>query len=71
MRDGASETTMVSSGKVEGKGSKATHLTGGGWNPHQNCTQFATTNDDHVCGWDVRSMKQAWSVQECFSTTIR
>ena len=72
MGDGScSETTVVSTGKVEGKGGHGAHLTGGGWNPHQNCTQFATTNDHHVRGWDVRTMKQAWNVQECFSTTIR
>lgn len=67
---GCDTSRVVSSGRLEGKGGHA-HLTGGAWNPHQNCQQYATTNDHHVRGWDVRTMKQAWNVQECFSTTVR
>jgi len=68
---GGGASRIVANGKLEGKGSGHAIFSGGSWNPHQNCKQFATTNDHHVRGWDVRSMKQAWHVQECFSTIIR
>ena len=56
-------------GQLEGKGS--TKLTNGAWNPHQNCQQYATVNEHTVRGWDVRTMKQSWHINECFSTTVR
>ena len=65
--DGKSK--IISTGRLEGKGH--THLNGGSWNPHQNCQQFATINEHHVRGWDVRTMTQSWMIQECLSTTVR
>ena len=56
-------------GRLEGKGS--TKLTGGAWNPHQNCQQYATVNEHTVRGWDIRTMKQTWCISECFSTSVR
>ena len=50
---GGAKSEVVTSGKLEGKGQ--TNLMTGIWNPHQNCQQFCTANDHHVCGWDVRT----------------
>ena len=60
---------LISSGRLEGKG--YIRFNGGAWNPHQNCQQYATLNEHHVRGWDVRTMAQSWTIQECFSTTLR
>ena len=48
-------------GKLEGKGFN--ELTYGAWNPHQNSQQYATINEYHIRGWDVRIMKQAWTFE--------
>ena len=56
-------------GKLEGKGFN--ELNCGTWNPHQNCQQFATVNEYHVRGWDVKSMKQAWTFENPGNQVVR
>lgn len=59
----------ISVGKLEGKGFN--ELIYGSWNPHQNCQQFATVNEHHVRGWDVKTMKQAWSFESPGNQVVR
>ena len=56
-------------GKLQGKGFN--ELTFGAWNPHQNSQQFATVNEHHVRGWDVKSMKQVWALESPGNQVIR
>ena len=56
-------------GKLQGKGFN--ELTFGAWNPHQNSQQFATVNEHHVRGWDVKSMKQVWTLESPGNQVIR
>lgn len=58
-----------STGRLEGKGFN--ELTYGAWNMHQNCQQYATVNDYHIRGWDVRSMKQAWTFESPGNQVVR
>lgn len=59
----------VGMGKLEGKG--LNELTYGAWNPHQNCQQYATVNEHHVRGWDVKTMKQVWSFESPGNQVVR
>lgn len=58
-------------GRLEGKGQ--TRLTTGAWNPHQNCSQYATVSADHaVKGWDLRNLQQpAWAFESPGNQVIR
>ena len=56
-------------GTLQGKGFN--QLTFGAWNPHQNSQQFATVNEHHVRGWDVKSMKQMWTFESPGNQVIR
>lgn len=56
-------------GKLEGKG--LNELTYGSWNPHQNSQQFATVNEYHIRGWDVRTMKQVWNFESPGNQSVR
>ena len=56
-------------GKLEGKG--LNELTYGAWNPHQNSQQYATVNEYHIRGWDVRAMKQAWNLENPGNQGVR
>lgn len=46
-------------------------LTTGEWNPHHNSTSIATANDNHIRGWDLRSMKTTWTVENAHAQLIR
>ncbi len=59
----------ASIGKLEAKG--LNELTCGAWNPHQNSQQFATVNEYHIRGWDVKSMKQAWTLESPGNQNVR
>eukprot|EP00095_Tigriopus_kingsejongensis_P001479 maker-scaffold124_size330879-snap-gene-1.25 protein:Tk01479 transcript:maker-scaffold124_size330879-snap-gene-1.25-mRNA-1 annotation:"protein tssc1" len=65
----ADQCPTVASGQLEGKGQ--TNLSTGAWNPHQNCQQFATVNDFTLRGWDVRSMKQVWTLENPGQQLVR
>ncbi len=65
--NGGKDPTCV--GRLEGKGFN--ELTTGAWNPHQNCQQYATVNEHHVRGWDVKTMKQAWSFENPGNQVVR
>lgn len=47
-------------------------FTTGKWNPHNNCNQFVTLNDNNIRGWDLRSPNdEAWSILSAHSQVIR
>lgn len=46
-------------------------FTTGRWNPHQNCTQIATTNDTCIRGWDLRTMQQVYAIDYAHSQLVR
>ena len=46
-------------------------LTTGEWNPHHNSTTIATANDNHIRGWDLRSMKTTWAMENAHAQLIR
>jgi len=53
-----------------GKGFKS-RFSSGKWNPHHNSTLIATANETHLRGWDLRSMKSAWVIENAHSQLIR
>jgi WD40 repeat protein len=59
----------VSTGKLQGKGFN--ELTCGAWNPHQNSQQYATVNEYHIRGWDVRTMSQVWAFESPGNQVVR
>lgn len=69
LHDVNASTEPVSVGKLEGKGFN--ELTFGAWNPHQNCQQYATVNEYHIRGWDVKSMKQCWNFESPGNQVVR
>lgn len=46
-------------------------LTTGEWNPHHNSSTVATANDNHVKGWDLRTMKTTWTIENAHAQLIR
>ena len=62
------EPTISASGQLEGKGQ--TTFGTGAWNPHQNCQTFATVNEHHIRGWDIRTLgkdsgSNPWHIEAC------
>ncbi|XP_067934587.1 EARP-interacting protein homolog isoform X2 [Watersipora subatra] len=41
------------------------------WDPHHRCMQIATTNDSCIRGWDLRSMKQTYSIDNAHGQLVR
>ncbi|XP_065187710.1 EARP and GARP complex-interacting protein 1-like [Sycon ciliatum] len=41
------------------------------WNPHFNCSQVGTAVDSGVQGWDLRSMKTAFSIENAHGQLVR
>lgn len=58
-----------SSGTLEGKGHP--QFTCGKWNPHHNVSQVVTSNDSHVKGWDIKSSKQSWIIENAHTQLVR
>ncbi|RZF41829.1 hypothetical protein LSTR_LSTR005291 [Laodelphax striatellus] len=53
----------------EGKGHP--RFTTGKWNHQQVSSQFATANDSTIRGWDLRTSKQAWAIENAHSQLVR
>uniref|UniRef100_A0A674HUN6 EARP complex and GARP complex interacting protein 1 n=1 Tax=Taeniopygia guttata TaxID=59729 RepID=A0A674HUN6_TAEGU len=60
---------LSSSTALEGKGQLK--FTSGRWSPHHNCTQIATANDTTVRGWDTRSMRQIYCIENAHGQLVR
>ncbi|KAK4824391.1 hypothetical protein QYF61_014051 [Mycteria americana] len=60
---------LSSSAALEGKGQLK--FTSGRWSPHHNCTQIATANDTTVRGWDTRSMRQIYCIENAHGQLVR
>lgn len=43
----------------------------GKWNPHHNCNTIAAAVDTAITGWDIRSMKQTYSIEGAHIPTVR
>ncbi|XP_067678479.1 EARP and GARP complex-interacting protein 1-like [Haliotis asinina] len=65
----ASTAKLIGSTIVEGRGHPK--LTCGRWNPHHNCSQIATANDTSIRGWDLRSMKQVYHMENAHAQLVR
>ncbi|XP_013387812.1 EARP-interacting protein homolog [Lingula anatina] len=65
----SSRATLSSSIALEGKGQPK--FTSGRWNPHHNCSQIATSNDTSIRGWDLRSNKQVYTIENAHSQLVR
>eukprot|EP00732_Lithocolla_globosa_P001263 Lithocolla_globosa_v1_NODE_599_length_3623_cov_13.493554.p1 type:complete len:371 gc:universal NODE_599_length_3623_cov_13.493554:2370-3482(+) len=52
---------------IPGRSSK---LTAGCWNPHSP-TQIGTSNDTIIRGWDVRSLKPTFTIEQAHSILVR
>jgi len=70
--------SVVAASSANENNSKKSHnldprnkLTTGQWNPHHNSTSIATANDNHIRGWDLRSMKPTWTVENAHAQLIR
>lgn len=64
-----SVTKLSSSTALEGKGQPK--FSSGRWNPHHNSTQIATANDTCIRGWDIRTMKQVWTIENAHGQLVR
>ncbi|XP_036191335.1 EARP and GARP complex-interacting protein 1 isoform X1 [Myotis myotis] len=65
----SSRALLASSASLEGKGQL--RFTSGRWSPHHNCTQVATANDTAVRGWDTRSMRQIYCMENAHGQLVR
>ncbi|CAI9733187.1 and GARP complex-interacting 1-like [Octopus vulgaris] len=46
-------------------------MTAAKWNPHHKCSQVATANDTTIRGWDLRSMKQVYVIENAHGQLVR
>ncbi|KAL4236005.1 Protein tssc1 [Mactra antiquata] len=60
---------MSSSTGLEGKG-QPKH-TCSSWDPHHNSVQISTANDTYIRGWDLRTMKQTYVIENAHSQLVR
>lgn len=64
-----SSPKVVSNASLDSKGQpKFSNLK---WNPHHSYTQIATCNDTVIRGWDLRSMKQTYSIESAHGQMVR
>ncbi|XP_071807807.1 EARP-interacting protein homolog [Asterias amurensis] len=64
-----SEAKVSSSVALESKGHPK--FSAGRWNPHHNNTQVATANDSTIRGWDLRTMKQCYTIENAHGQLVR
>ncbi|KAK6618734.1 hypothetical protein RUM43_013125 [Polyplax serrata] len=64
-----SDAKSFSSATLEGKGHP--QFTCGKWNPHHNVSQVVTSNDSHVRGWDIKTSKQCWIIENAHTQSVR
>ncbi|GAB1603606.1 EARP and GARP complex-interacting protein 1-like [Argonauta hians] len=68
--DVASATAKIfSSACLEARGQPK--MTAAKWNPHHKCSQVATANDTTIRGWDLRSMKQVYVIENAHGQLVR
>ncbi|KAJ8306607.1 hypothetical protein KUTeg_017152 [Tegillarca granosa] len=65
----SSSAKLTASTGLESKGQPK--MTCGRWNPHHNCTQIATANDNCIRGWDIRSMEQVYVIENAHGQLVR
>eukprot|EP00126_Sphaerothecum_destruens_P006800 Sdes_comp19534_c0_seq2m11128 len=41
------------------------------WNPHHGCSLIATTNETSIIGWDLRTMKPCFSIENAHQQSVR
>lgn len=69
LEESSTVVKQISSGAIGGK--SKSKFTCGRWNPHHNCMQFASANDTTVRGWDLRTMTQAWTIENAHGQLVR
>ncbi|XP_073424253.1 EARP and GARP complex-interacting protein 1 [Dendrobates tinctorius] len=69
LQESSTKATLGSSATLEGKGQLK--FTSGRWSPHHNCTQVATANDTAIRGWDIRSMRQIYCIDNAHGQLVR
>lgn len=67
--ESGSRAKLTSQWSVEGK--SHSRLSAGTWNPHQNSTQIATAHDTWIRGWDLRTQKSVYVVENAHGTLVR
>ncbi|MBN3281128.1 EIPR1 protein, partial [Polyodon spathula] len=67
--DNTAHGNIACSATLEGKGQLK--LTSGRWSPHHNCTQVVTANDTAIRGWDIRSMRQIYCIENAHGQLVR
>ncbi|XP_075057603.1 EARP and GARP complex-interacting protein 1 isoform X3 [Mixophyes fleayi] len=69
LQESSTKAVLSSSVALEGKGQLK--FTSGRWSPHHNCTQVATANDTAIRGWDIRSMRQIYCIDNAHGQLVR
>uniref|UniRef100_A0A674I1E6 EARP complex and GARP complex interacting protein 1 n=1 Tax=Terrapene triunguis TaxID=2587831 RepID=A0A674I1E6_9SAUR len=69
LQESSSNAVLSNSAALEGKGQLK--FTSGRWSPHHNCTQVATANDTAIRGWDTRSMRQIYYIENAHGQLVR
>lgn len=64
-----SNSKLISKGNLEAKGQPK--FTTCKWNLHHNFSQIATCNDTAIRGWDLKSMKQTFVIDNAHSQLVR
>ncbi|CAF1021276.1 unnamed protein product [Adineta ricciae] len=63
--------SISSTGAIDSKSSAIHKLSCCRWNPHMSTNQLATALGPHVRGWDLRSMKPSFSIDNAHSPCVR
>uniref|UniRef100_A0A8C5MMC8 EARP-interacting protein homolog n=1 Tax=Leptobrachium leishanense TaxID=445787 RepID=A0A8C5MMC8_9ANUR len=69
LQESSTKSVLSSSAALEGKGQLK--FTCGRWNPHHNCMQVATANDTAIRGWDIRTMRQIYCIDNAHGQLVR
>lgn len=69
LQESSTKATVSGSATLEGKGQLK--FTSGKWSPHHNCTQLATASDTAIRGWDLRSMRQIYCIENAHGQLVR
>ncbi|ESN93075.1 hypothetical protein HELRODRAFT_185174 [Helobdella robusta] len=64
-----SSAALISETMIDGK--LHPKFTTGIWDPHHNCTSIVTAQDTSVKGWDLRSMKQTYTIENAHTYLVR
>ncbi|XP_068136452.1 EARP and GARP complex-interacting protein 1 [Hyperolius riggenbachi] len=69
LQESSTNAVLSNSTTLEGKGQLK--FTSGRWSPHHNCTQVATASDTAIRGWDIRSMRQIYCIDNAHGQLVR